>query len=334
MPGRGANWRGVGKGLQDRIGSGEIEDESLLSEDIKDGTIQEVDLDTALQAKVNSGGEANTNSNEGTGEGTLSKTKSGVNLPLKTIKQGTNITITNNADDVTIDATGGGGGYDTIQEEGTPVAQESAIDFQGAGVTATAGTGKTIVTIPGGGGGGSGVVEKIHETTLTVATAPIDITLSPAVNLADYTEFWIMINGATAATTDIHMNINNLVSYEYGTFYNRLKNNGTSDSYSVFGVERLDFTRSGAGTRNLLNGNFYFKIELQGGLPVDGKLNGTLHGMYRSEDTNGAPSIVDGGVELVDVGAQTQLTHIKLFTFSGNFKIGTSVSVYGVKKTP
>ncbi len=334
MPGRGQPWKGVGKGRKDRIGTDEVIDDSLQSEDIKDGTIAEVDLDSALQAKVNSGGEANTNSNEGTGEGTLSKTKSGVNLPLKTLKQGTNITLTNNADDITIDATGGGGGYDTIQEEGTPVAQESAIDFQGAGVTATAGTGKTIVTIPGGGGGGSGVVEKIHETTLTVATEPIDITLSPAVDLADYTEFWIIVNGATVATTDIHMAVNNLVSYEYGTFWNRLKNNGTNDSYTNFGSERWDFTRSGAGTRNLLDGNFDFKIELQGGLPVDGKLNGTLHGVYRSEDTNGAPSIIDGGVELVDVGAQTQLTHIKLFTFTGNFKIGTSVSVYGVKKTP
>ena len=152
--------------------------------------------------------------------------------------------------------------------------------------------------------------------------------------MADYAEFWIIVSGATVATTDIHMAVNSLVSYEFGTYYIRQKNNGTSDSYFTNGIETWNFTRSGVSTRNLLDGNFYFKIELQGGLPVDGKLNGTLHGMYRSEDTNGAPSIVDGGVELVDVGAQTQLTHIKLFTFSGNFKIGTSVSVYGVKKTP
>ncbi len=56
MPGRGTPWRGVGKGQQDRIGTGEVKDDSLLSEDIKDGTIQEVDLDSALQAKVNAGG--------------------------------------------------------------------------------------------------------------------------------------------------------------------------------------------------------------------------------------------------------------------------------------
>ena len=48
MPGRGRPWRGVGQGNQDRIGSGAI----------ADGSIQEADLDTALQAKVNAGGGA------------------------------------------------------------------------------------------------------------------------------------------------------------------------------------------------------------------------------------------------------------------------------------
>src|SRR3990167_9688418 len=54
------------------------------------------------------GGEVNTSSNVGTGEGTLAKTKVGVDLPFKTLKQGTNITITNNTNDVTIASTGGG----------------------------------------------------------------------------------------------------------------------------------------------------------------------------------------------------------------------------------
>ena len=55
------------------------------------------------------GGEANTTSNVGTGEGTLALAKSGVNLPFKSLKQGTNITLTNNSNDVTISSTGGGG---------------------------------------------------------------------------------------------------------------------------------------------------------------------------------------------------------------------------------
>jgi len=45
MPGRGNPWQRGGH-----------VDETVLSEDIEDGTIAEVDLDSALQAKVNSGG--------------------------------------------------------------------------------------------------------------------------------------------------------------------------------------------------------------------------------------------------------------------------------------
>lgn len=56
------------------------------------------------------GGEANLAANVGTGTGTIFRDKTSVTLNLKTIKAGTGVTITNNADDITLDATGAGGG--------------------------------------------------------------------------------------------------------------------------------------------------------------------------------------------------------------------------------
>lgn len=48
-------------------------------------------------------GEANTSSNAGTGQG-LAKAKSGVNLPFKSLKAGTNVSLSSSADEITISA--------------------------------------------------------------------------------------------------------------------------------------------------------------------------------------------------------------------------------------
>ena len=44
--------------------------------------------------------------------------------------------------------------YQTVSDEGSPLAQEPELDFQGAGVTVIPGLGKTVVQISGGGGSG------------------------------------------------------------------------------------------------------------------------------------------------------------------------------------
>ena len=73
-----------------------------------------------VQFDVPRSGEDNTNSNAGAGEGTLVLTKVGVDTPIKSLKAGTNITITNNATEVLIDAaTGGSGEANTSSNLGT-----------------------------------------------------------------------------------------------------------------------------------------------------------------------------------------------------------------------
>lgn len=53
----------------------------------------------------------------------------------------------------------GGGGYATIQDEGTPLTQRTALNFAGAGVSCVDDTTRTTCTISGGGAGSANVVE-------------------------------------------------------------------------------------------------------------------------------------------------------------------------------
>jgi hypothetical protein len=80
--------------------------------------------DTGLVSSQAILGEANTGANVGDGTGEVFKEKSGVELRFRSIKAGTNITIDNNTNDVTINASGGGG---------TPGGSNDELQFNDAG---------------------------------------------------------------------------------------------------------------------------------------------------------------------------------------------------------
>ncbi|MCB2102297.1 MAG: hypothetical protein KDE22_15580 [Rhodobacterales bacterium] len=62
------------------------------------------------------GGETNRLRNDGTGEGAIAKTHDGATLPVKTLKAGANITITDGADEITIAAAGAGAHTHTLAD--------------------------------------------------------------------------------------------------------------------------------------------------------------------------------------------------------------------------
>lgn len=86
---------------------------NLLFKSVKAGTgVSLYDSGSEITISSTGGvgsGEANTASNAGTGVGVF-KTKNGVDLQFKSLKAGSNITLSSTADEVTITSTGGGGG--------------------------------------------------------------------------------------------------------------------------------------------------------------------------------------------------------------------------------
>jgi len=243
---------------------------------------------------------------------------------------------------------GGGSGGHVIQDEGTGLPQEPILNFVGAGVTVTDGTGKTIVTIPGGGGAGleildtallqeefywrelqGGGVEKLFETTLTVAVNTITAAVTP-VDFADYSEFWLIVNGKhlTEGSIDCFVEMNAITSLDYNLHgsFNSVANGNVA--YSAVGTTAWGINPNGVNLAS--NTSWYFKLKLSGGV-VDATgqtRKGTLEGAMQLNSAD-AKIIANAYLDLAN-DITTQLSQFRVFTNGSVFQIGTKVAVYGV----
>lgn len=105
-------------------------------------------------AAAGSVGETNTASNVGAGGGEIYKQKTGVDIELKTLLAGSNITITNNASDITIESTASGGSANTAVVAALGVGDSTLVGGADIGsaannevVTLSASTAETLATI-------------------------------------------------------------------------------------------------------------------------------------------------------------------------------------------
>ncbi len=119
-------------------------------------TVTENANDIEIAFAAVSAGEANTASNVGSGAGNVFKAKTGVDLEFKTLLAGSNVTITDNASDITIAATGEantasnvGAGTGTIYKAKTGVDLELKSLVAGTNITITNGASDITIAASG-----------------------------------------------------------------------------------------------------------------------------------------------------------------------------------------
>lgn len=147
-------------------------------------------------AVISGSGEANTTSNLGTGEG-IAAPKSGVNLPFKSLKAGPNVTITSDANEITISSTGGSGGSAEWGDIGGDIEdQADLIDLldekefslvAGTNITINRTNPKAPVISASGGSGGGQVDSVVAGEGITVDnTDPENPEVSVDFSVAEY----------------------------------------------------------------------------------------------------------------------------------------------------
>ena len=296
---------------------------------------------TQTESTPSGGGEANTGSNVGLGDGVF-KQKTGVDLEFKTLIGGTNVTITNNANDLTIDASGGGAGAintgNTVWVDGingndlTGLANRQDLQFQTiTSALSSSASGDTVIvrpsdyaesfTIPSGvtlNSSGGFLVTSISGS----ATTGTRVTLSSG---SEINGFKVVI--PTDATSGIHFNglVGQVASAKYILFEGQASSVGSGLSNSGAGKTIADEIRfSVLDCANILfcDGGILACQSIHVPNSVGNVQNGAkvTNGRLQILDFNIGASGVHYGVE-IGVGGVAVLISLNLFNLKNGILI-------------
>jgi len=224
----------------------------------------------------------------------------------------------------------GEGGH-IIEDEGVPLAQQPALNFLGAGVTAADGSGKTNVTIPGGGGGGDVTFELLKTLIVPSDTTSTTITLDTPVDFADYSELVCIISGVivtNTATVALQMN------GDTDSIYSYIGALTTESPATVSGFVSPTSTTLEMGNQQMeVTAPFYMKWIIEGGPILSAQNRRQGSGDFSYIESATGLYVSSRGMTMINPFTPTQLTSITLLINGGLGEIGqnTKLTIYGKK---
>ena len=203
------------------------------------------------------------------------------------------------------------GGH-AIQDEGTPITQQTNMNFIGAGVTATfGGEDTTNVTIPGGGG----VYTKLGEFTVSSAQATMPVTFSASQAPGTYKEILVVADFDLAVADEVDLELTGPTGF---TFTGRGVKVSSVTVVAGYTSPKTDLIGTGETFATNIS---TFKVTIQS------DTLGNYIGLQDEVSQNATEEVRRGGWT-GDTNAGTTVTGIVVKSVTQNFNIGSKVSVY------
>jgi len=225
----------------------------------------------------------------------------------------------------------GEGGH-IIEDEGVPLAQQPALNFLGAGVTAADAPGKTNVTIPGGGGGAASVLTLLSTTNLggsaDVLISGINEPVTGFQELILFVEFSDSFAGGSICQIQINGEIAGYVNLRNKALVGTATPTITSENGTASSINFDEFCNEG----QLIN----LELRIKGVTRFGGDWQGTLVAHGNTKAGGGADEVISlqSWAFPVDLGSGTTINTIRLFTGTAKvFDGGSTAKLYKLDVT-